>query len=248
MNNVALITGAAKRIGKGIALRLSKKNWKIAIHYNYSSKEANELAEQISNEGFEAKIFQADLSEGANSKKLIEDICSHFGYLNCLINNASVFERDEINNISIESWDEHINSNLRSPILLTKYFEKQLPETMKGNIINIVDQRVWNLTPHFISYTLSKTGLWNFTQISALALSPRIRVNAIGPGPILPSSRQTKDDFQKQVSSTPLGIASTVDDICNAVEFIIGSNGLTGQMIALDGGAHLSWKDQELNE
>ena len=192
--------------------------------------------------------FQADLSIGEESKKLIYDVVNKIGNINCLINNASMFERDEVNDISIESWDSHINSNLRSPVLLTKYFEKQLPQALNGNIINIVDQRVWNLTPHFVSYTLSKTGLWNFTQISALALAPRIRVNAIGPGPILPSSRQTLEEFKKQSMSTPLEKASTVEEICKAIQFIISVEGMTGQMIALDGGAHLSWKYEDFKE
>ena len=161
---------------------------------------------------------------------------------------ASIFERDEVNNVSLESWDIHLNTNLRAPVLLTKYFDEQLPKELEGNIINIVDQRVWNLTPHFTSYTLSKTGLWNFTQISALALAPRIRVNAIGPGPILPSSRQSKDDFEKQIISTPIGKAPTVEEICKAIEFILTASGMTGQMIALDGGAHLSWKYQDFKE
>ncbi|MBL41996.1 MAG: short chain dehydrogenase [Rhodospirillaceae bacterium] len=248
MTKTVLITGGAKRIGKAIAIDFAKKKWNIAIHYNESKDEAEKLAKEINDKGLNAFSFQADLSIGEESKKLIYDVVNKIGNINCLINNASIFERDEVNNISIESWDSHINSNLRSPVLLTKYFEKQLPQALNGNIINIVDQRVWNLTPHFVSYTLSKTGLWNFTQISALALAPRIRVNAIGPGPILPSSRQTLEEFKKQSMSTPLEKASTVEEICKAIQFIISVEGMTGQMIALDGGAHLSWKYEDFKE
>ncbi len=248
MTKTVLITGGAKRIGKAIAIDFAEKKWNIAIHYNESKDEAEKLAKEINDKGVNAFSFQADLSIGEESKKLIYDVVNKIGNINCLINNASMFERDEVNDISIESWDSHINSNLRSPVLLTKYFEKQLPQALNGNIINIVDQRVWNLTPHFVSYTLSKTGLWNFTQISALALAPRIRVNAIGPGPILPSSRQTLEEFKKQSMSTPLEKASTVEDICKAIQFIISVEGMTGQMIALDGGAHLSWKYEDFKE
>ncbi len=248
MTKTVLITGGAKRIGKAIAIDFAKKKWNIAIHYNESKDEAEKLAKEINDKGLNAFSFQADLSIGEESKKLIYDVVNKIGNINCLINNASMFERDEVNDISIESWDSHINSNLRSPVLLTKYFEKQLPQALNGNIINIVDQRVWNLTPHFVSYTLSKTGLWNFTQISALALAPRIRVNAIGPGPILPSSRQTLEEFKKQSMSTPLEKASTVEEICKAIQFIISVEGMTGQMIALDGGAHLSWKYEDFKE
>ena len=248
MINTVLITGGAKRIGRAIALDFAKKKWNIAIHYNKSTEEAEKLAEEINCIGSNASIFQADLSDGKNSNKLIENAVKKFGNINCLINNASIFERDEVRDVDLESWDNHINSNLRAPVLLTKYFDKQLPQNCSGNIINIVDQRVWNLTPHFISYTLSKTGLWNFTQISALALAPRIRVNAIGPGPILPRSRQSIDEFKKQIMSTPIGKASTPEEICKAIEFIILAQGMTGQMIALDGGAHLSWKYQEFKE
>ena len=248
MTKTVLITGGAKRIGKAIAIDFAEKKWNIAIHYNESKDEAEKLAKEINDKGVNAFSFQADLSIGEESKKLIYDVVNKIGNINCLINNASMFERDEVNDISIESWDSHINSNLRSPVLLTKYFEKQLPQALNGNIINIVDQRVWNLTPHFVSYTLSKTGLWNFTQISALALAPRIRVNAIGPGPILPSSRQTLEEFKKQSMSTPLEKASTVEEICKAIQFIISVEGMTGQMIALDGGAHLSWKYEDFKE
>ncbi|MAR78683.1 MAG: short chain dehydrogenase [Rhodospirillaceae bacterium] len=248
MNETVLITGGAKRIGKGITLDFAKNDWTVAIHYNHSEEEASALAKKINNNGGKASIFQADLSIGKNSEMLFEKVLNDFGKVDCLINNASIFERDEVRNVTLESWDNHLNSNLRAPVLLTKYFEEQLPQGSEGNIINIIDQRVWNLTPHFISYTLSKTGLWNFTQTSALALAPRIRVNAIGPGPILPSSRQSKDDFDKQIMSTPIGKAPTINEICKAIEFILTANGMTGQMIALDGGAHLTWKDQDFKE
>ena len=246
MNDTVLITGGAKRIGKAITLDFAKKKWQVAIHYNKSYHEAEELSKEINDAGFKASIFQADLSIGKNSEKLIKNVLDEYGHIKCLINNASVFERDEISDISLSSWDDHLNSNLRAPVLLTKYFEKQLPNDFRGNIINIIDQRVWNLTPHFIS--LSKTGLWNFTQISALALAPKIRVNAIGPGPILPSSRQSQDDFNKQILSTPLGRSSSLGEICKAIEFILNAEGMTGQMIALDGGAHLSWKSEDHKE
>ncbi|PPR76806.1 MAG: 3-oxoacyl-[acyl-carrier-protein] reductase FabG [Alphaproteobacteria bacterium MarineAlpha2_Bin1] len=248
MTKTVLITGGAKRIGKAIALDFAEKKWNVAIHYNKSTDEAEDLAKKINKKGVSALVFQADLSIGDQSEELMKNVVSKMGNINCLINNASIFERDEVKDVNLELWDNHINSNLRAPVLLTKYFDKQLPKNFDGNIINIVDQRVWNLTPHFISYTLSKTGLWNFTQISALALAPRIRVNAVGPGPILPSSRQSLEEFKKQSMSTPMGKASTVEEISKAIQFILSAEGMTGQMIALDGGAHLSWKYQDFTE
>ena len=163
------------------------------------------------------------------------------GPLDCLVNNASRFDYDAVDSVTRESWDSHMETNLRAPFVLTQRFAATLPEAAHGNVINLLDQRVWNLTPHFMSYTLSKAGLWTLTRTLALALAPRIRVNAIGPGPTLPSARQTEEQFRRQAESTPLGRAATPEEICAAIRFILAAPAMTGQMIGLDGGQHLGW-------
>ena len=241
----ALVTGAARRIGRSIAIDLARQGWQVAIHFGSSQKEANAVVKEIKAEGLMATALEANLADSDNCRELIKEANNQFGTIRCLVNNASVFERDEIDTLTKNSWDRHFDINLRASALLTREFAEQLPQDNEGNIINIIDQRVWNLTPHFVSYSVSKAALWSFTQISAQALAPRIRVNGIGPGPVLPSTRQTTEDFARQVSATPLGRGATPAEICDAIRYILRASGMTGQMIALDGGAHLSWRLQE---
>jgi NAD(P)-dependent dehydrogenase (short-subunit alcohol dehydrogenase family) len=152
-----------------------------------------------------------------------------------------VFERDEALSVTRESWDAHIETNLRAPFVLMQEFARQLPERGTGAIVNLLDERVWNLTPHFVSYTLAKAGLWTLTQVMAMALAPRIRVNGIGPGPTLPSPRQSAEQFARQQASVPLQRGAAPEEIAAAVRFILAATAMTGQMIALDGGQHLGW-------
>ena len=172
---------------------------------------------------------------------LIHAAVAVVGPLGVLVNNASTFERDEWDSADRASWDNHIEPNLRAPFVLTQAFAKALPDGAEGNVINMLDQRVWSLTPHFVSYTVSKAGLWAMTQAMALALAPRIRVNAIGPGPALPSARQTAEQFARQCASTPLQRGTDPDEVGRAVLAILALRSLTGQMLALDGGQHLQW-------
>ena len=191
--------------------------------------------------GRRAVALAADLSREAETQKLVAAATKALGPLTCLVNNASLFERDEALTVTRASWDAHFETNLRAPFVLMQEFARQLPDTANGAIVNIVDERVWNLTPHFVSYTLSKAGLWTLTQVMAMALAPRIRVNAIGPGPTLPSPRQSAEQFAKQQASVPLQHGATPEEIAAAVRFILSSGAMTGQMIALDGGQHLGW-------
>ncbi|NBT86186.1 MAG: SDR family oxidoreductase [Alphaproteobacteria bacterium] len=236
-----LITGGAKRIGKSITTHFAKQGWNTAIHYNTSKDEALELSNELSTFGTKSAIFQADLSDEASYSTLIKRINNDLGPLDCLINNASSFEYDSVQTADRNSWDLHMETNLRAPFVLSQQFVKQLPDNASGNIINILDQRVWNLTPHFISYTLSKSGLWTLTQTLALALSPKIRVNAIGPGPTLMNHKQSEDHFKKQCQNTPLQKAPELKEIAEAIQFILNAHSLTGQMLALDGGQHMGW-------
>ena len=237
----ALVTGAARRIGRAIALGLAADGWAVALHYRSRAAEAEALVAQIEAEGGRAVALQAELGEEAESAGLIERATEVLGPLGCLVNNASAFERDSAEDASRESWDLHLEANLRAPFLLSQGFARALPAERGGLIVNLLDQRVWNLTPHFISYTLSKSGLWTLTQTLALALAPRIRVNAIGPGPCLPSPRQSDAEFARQCALMPLGRGTTPEEIVSALRFLLAVPSITGQMIALDGGQHLGW-------
>jgi NAD(P)-dependent dehydrogenase (short-subunit alcohol dehydrogenase family) len=239
-NNV-LITGAARRIGAAIASDFADNGWKVAVHYQSSKKEAFNLVENINESGGNAIAIYADLEKEDQAQYLIDEATQKLGTLTCLVNNASVFEFDSIDTATIDSWQHHLKTNLQAPFFLIQQFSKLLPTDMNGNVINLIDQRVWNLTPHFTSYTISKVGLWALTQSLALALAPRIRVNGVGPGPALPSPRQTNKQFKEQCVNTPLNRGTTPEEICQAVKFILSSPSMTGQMIALDGGQHLEW-------
>lgn len=236
----ALVTGAAKRIGRALAEDLGAHGWNVAVHYNGAATEAEEVAATIIKAGGRAATLRADLNDTDAVDKLIPDAVAAIGPLGCLINNASIFERDDIASATHSSWDRHMAVNLRAPFFLTQAFAKQLPEDAHGSVINIVDQRVWCLTPHFASYTVSKAGLWTLTQTLAMALAPRIRVNAVGPGPTLPSTYQTQAQFDAQQHRMPLGRGTTPEEICRAVRFILEAPAMTGQMIVLDGGQHLA--------
>ena len=238
----ALVTGAARRIGRAIALDLARHGWAVAVHCNRSEPEAREVVRLIEQGGGRATLVQADLAREAETETLVPRAAEALGPLTCLVNNASTFELDLADTVTRASWDAHLETNLRAPFLLTQAFARQLPGEQGGNVVNLLDQRVWNLTPYFVSYTVSKTGLWTLTRSLALALAPRIRVNAIGPGPALRSPRQTEADFARQCEMTPLKRGTTPGEICDAVRFILGAPALTGQMIVLDGGQHLGMK------
>ncbi|HSE77156.1 MAG TPA: SDR family oxidoreductase [Alphaproteobacteria bacterium] len=237
----ALVTGAARRIGRAIALDLSRAGLAVAIHYRTSQSDAEALAAEIAAGGGKAAALGANLAREAESTILVSRANAALGPLGVLVNNASLFERDEALSATRASWDAHFETNLRAPFVLSQAFARQLPSGREGLIVNLVDERVWNLTPHFTSYSLSKAGLWALTQTLALALAPRIRVNAIGPGPVLPSPRQSESQFTRQVAGVPLGRSATVDEIAATVRFLASQRSITGQMIALDGGQHLNW-------
>ena len=239
MQETVLITGAAIRIGRALALDFAQKDWRVAIHYRSSKQEALELVKQIKDQGGTACALHADLRDETAPAQLIKECVETAGPLTCLINNASLFEPDDIHSMTHESWSAHIDTNLRAPVFLAQAFAKQLPKHAQGNIINVLDQKVWNLTPEFLSYTTSKSALLTLTQTLAQAFSPRSRVNAIGPGPTLPNARQSVEDFEHQVETTLLKRATSLEEICAAAQFILASPSLTGQMIALDSGEHL---------
>ncbi len=214
----------------------------MAVHYNGSSGDAEDVAANIRKAGARAATLKADLADHRDVEALVPAAVRALGPIGCLINNASIFERDEVASATLASWERHQAVNLRAPMFLTQSFAKHLPATAQGVVINIIDERVWHLTPHFMSYTVSKTGLWTLTQTLAMALAPRIRVNAVGPGPTLPSPYQNQAQFDRQQARMPLGRGTTPSEICAAARFILEAPAMTGQMIALDGGQHLGWK------
>ena len=238
---VALVTGAAQRIGRAIARDLAATGWAVAVHYRESRAEAEALVGEIAKAGGHAAAFGCDLAHESEVIKLVPRAAAALGPLTLLVNNASAFEMDKVETATRESWDCHIETGLRAPLVLSQAFARQLPEGADGNIINMLDQRVWKLTPYFLSYTVAKSGLWTLTQTLALGLAPTIRVNGIGPGPTLPSARQSPEQFKQQQAAVPLKRGPGLNEIAGAVRFILASPSLTGQMIALDGGEHLGW-------
>lgn len=238
----ALVTGAGSRIGRAIALDLAAAGWAVGVHYNMSGDGAAEVVDAILANGGAAAALQADLADEQAVNDLFPAASAALGPVSCLINNASRFEYDTVATTTRDGWDQHLNVNLRAPFVLSQSLAAALPPDQTGSVINLIDQRVWNLTPHFMSYTLSKSALWTLTQTLALALAPRIRVNGIGPGPTLPSARQSQQQFAAQVARTPLGRSVDVAEICTAVRFILEASSMTGQMIALDSGQHLGWQ------
>jgi NAD(P)-dependent dehydrogenase (short-subunit alcohol dehydrogenase family) len=248
MKKTALITGAAKRIGRQLALDLAGAGYDIAVHCNASLLEAEEVAAAIRAKGRSAVVIAADLAREESPRRIMEEAVAGLGVVGVLINNASLFEEDDLDSMTVESWQLHQDINLRAPIMLAQAFALQLPEGASGNVINLIDQRVWKLNPQFFSYTISKAGLWTATRTLAQALAPHVRVNAIGPGPALPSARMDDAAFRRQGELTLLKRGTSPAEISAAVQFILSQPALTGQMIALDGGQHLVWQTPDVVE
>ena len=240
-----IITGGATRIGAAIAKKLSGKNKEILIHYNNSKYEAEILKKDLEKNGSKIYLINGDLSKETNVNKIIKFEKSKLKYFDCLINNASLFENDKLENFSTNSWDEHLRTNLRAPALLSKEFAKNI-RGKNNNIINIIDQRVFKLTPFFFSYTISKTGLYALTKTSAMSLAPNVRVNGIAPGPTIKNKRQSKKHFKKQYMATLLKKQVDLEEICNAVDFFIKNSSITGQVIAIDSGQSLNWQTPDI--
>jgi NAD(P)-dependent dehydrogenase (short-subunit alcohol dehydrogenase family) len=237
----ALVTGAGRRIGRAIAEALAGDGYAVAVHHQRSKADAEAAVAAIAARGGRAVALAADLADEGAVSRLLPQAAAALGPIGVLVNNASVFENDTVATVTRASWDRHLDTNLRAPFVLMQRFAEQLPAGRNGVVVNLLDQRVWSLTPYFVSYTVSKVGLWALTQSMALALAPRIRVAAIGPGPTLPSPRQTPEQFERQCREMPLQRGTSPEEIAAAVRFILASPALTGHMIALDGGQHLGW-------
>jgi len=236
-----VVTGAGRRIGRAVALDLASRGWRVAVHFHTSHEEAESVVNTIKQAGGTATALGANLNDWKSATTLVGRAADALGPVTCLINNASLFEDDNAMTATEGSWDHHMDVNLRAPFALSQAMAKELPSGSRGNIVNIIDQRVWNLKPDFMSYTVSKVGLWGLTRILARGLAPDIRVNAVGPGPTLPSIHQSEQEFEEEWSALPLRRPVTIEDICAGVRFILEASAMTGQMIALDGGQHMGF-------
>ena len=252
----ALVTGAARRLGRAMALDLAATGWDVAIHYRDSAGPAEETAAAARALGANAVTLQADLLVEDQTGSLIARATEALGGpLSLLINNASLFENDHISTATRQSWDRAIELNLRAPVRLTQDFAAQAPKAetdangepvARACVINMIDQRVWKPTPHFMSYSLAKSALHSFTRTAAQALGPHVRVNAIGPGPTLMAEREQASHFARQRSACVLGRGSDPEDIVAAMRFILTCKAFTGQMLAIDGGQHLVWQTPDI--
>ncbi len=246
MNKTVLVTGAARRLGRAIALDLAGAGWNVAIHYHGSDEDAAATANDVRAKNVKAGIFACNFMHEEESAGLIQRVTAQMGPLTALINSASLFENDDWKSASRQSWDAHMETNLRAPFILSQAFARQLPKGNKGAVVNILDQRVLKPTPQFISYSLSKAGLAWLTTTLAQALGPDIRVNAIGPGPTLKNARQSEEDFARQRDATILGHGADPADITAAIRYLLEAEAVTGQMLAVDGGQHLIWQTPDV--
>ena len=240
-----IITGSATRIGAAIATSLASNDVQITLHYNKSNKEVKKLKTKLEKIGCKIFLIKSDLSKIAQTKRIISYAYKKMKGLDCLINNASIFEKDDLFSFNEKSFNNHIDINLKAPAILTKDFKKHL-KLKKGNIINIIDQRIFKFTPFFFSYTLSKAGLQTLTKTSAMSLAPNIRVNGIAPGPTIKNSRQTERHFKKQYKSLILEDKVNPKNICETVKYFINNDNVTGQIISVDGGQSLAWKTPDI--
>lgn len=253
----ALVTGAGHRLGRAMALDLANKGYDVAVHYASSEGAAWEVMREINQIGQQAYPIQADLTREDEIQSLVPRAMEALGGpIEVLINNASVFEYDTLHSATRESWDRHMQSNLRAPFVLTQAVAAAMPEpsidlngepVARGLVVNMIDQRVRKLTPEFMTYTLAKMGLWAFTRTAAQALAPKVRVNAIGPGPTLQAARQSDEHFARQRAATVLNRGSNVDDILGALHYLLYARGVTGQLICTDGGQHLGWQTPDIS-
>lgn len=252
----ALVTGAGRRIGRAMAIYLAERGFDVAVHYASSADAAAEVAGQIRAMGRGAATLPADLLDEAQVRPLVGQAAEALGGpISVLVNNASIFEHDTVGSLTRESWDRHIESNLRAPVVLAEAFAAQAPRALiddlgepvaQALVVNMIDQRVRKLTPEFMSYTIAKMGLWAFTRTAAQAMAPHVRVNAIGPGPTVQGHRQTAEHFARQRASTVLNRGADETDITAALGYLLDARAVTGQLLCVDGGQHLGWRTPDI--
>lgn len=247
---VALVTGAGRRIGRAIALELARVGFDIAVHHREpqggGATDARTLITDIQALGRRAAAVTADLSDEAAVRTLVPAAVQALGPLTLLVNNASVFQDDRVGGLERGLWDQHMETNLRAPIVLAEAFAAQAPAG--SSIVNLLDQKVAKPDPRFFSYSLSRAGLWWATRTLAQALAPNIRVNGVAPGPTLPSIHQTQADFDAEAAGTLLQKPGSPEAVASAVRWLVDADMVTGQMIAVDGGQHLAWHTPDIVE
>jgi NAD(P)-dependent dehydrogenase (short-subunit alcohol dehydrogenase family) len=255
MQGRALVTGAARRIGRAMALYLAGRGYDVAVHHAASADAAQSVVRDIRAMGRQAVSLHADLLREDDTAALVPQAAAALGGpLTVLVNNASIFEHDTLHSATADSWHRHIGSNLRAPFVLTQAFAAQSPAAglldgeplATGLVVNMVDQRVLKPTPEFMTYSLAKQGLWALTRTAAQALAPAVRVNAIGPGPTMQGARQTAEHFARQRRATILQRGADAQDICAALGYLLDARAVTGQLICVDGGQHLGWKTPDV--
>jgi NAD(P)-dependent dehydrogenase (short-subunit alcohol dehydrogenase family) len=245
-SRTALITGAAKRIGRALALGLAGAGWNVCVHYHRSEQEAADLVVELVDKGVRAAAIGADLNDLGQLEGLTRQCAYLLGAPTCLINNASLFNYDVATDFTAASWARHIDVNLRAPVMLSRDFARWLPAAQEGCVINLLDQKIFNLNPDFFSYTMAKIGLEGATRLLAVALAPRVRVCAIAPGLTLPSADQSVENFAAAHTVTPLGRAGNVDDIVASALYILNTPSLTGQTLCVDGGQRFLPLDRDV--
>lgn len=258
MTGRALVTGAGRRLGRAMAEALAEQGYAVAVHYAGSAEAAQEVVHGIRARGGQAEALQADLLDEDAAQGLVGRAAEALGGpLTVLVNNASIFEYDDLASATRESWDRHFGSNLRAPFVLIQQFAAQVPEpgrdargepVARGLVVNMIDQRVRKLTPEFMTYTLAKSALWTLTRTAAQGLAPQVRVNAIGPGPTLQGGRQDAAAFARQRAATVLERGADPEDICAALGYLLTAKGVTGQLICVDGGQHLGWQTPDVTD
>lgn len=242
----ALVTGAGRRIGRALALEAARAGFDVAVHYRAARADAQAVADEIAALGPRAFVLDAELTNEDQTAALIGRAQRALGPVTLLVNSASTFDDDRLATATRASWDAHLDANLRAPVVLAQAFAAALPAGTEGQIVNIVDQRVLRPNPQFFSYSLSKAGLWWATQTMAQDLAPRIRVNAVGPGPVLASVHQVPGEFEAEAAGTPLQHAVSLDEVSAALRYLIDARSVTGQMIAVDAGQHLGWRTPDI--
>jgi NAD(P)-dependent dehydrogenase (short-subunit alcohol dehydrogenase family) len=244
-NQNVLVTGAAKRLGRAIAIDLADHGWDVAVHFNTSALEAQETADIIRAKGSRAAPINADLADEDQTDALVARAGEALGPITALVNCASIFEPDDWATASRDSWHRHMAVNLRAPFILCQAFARALQDGAKGAIVNIIDQRVLKPTPQFLSYGISKAALYWANTTLAQALAPRIRVNGVAPGPTMINARQSEAHFRRQREATILGTGAEPQDVCDAVRYLLTASAVTGEMITVDGGQHLIWQTSD---
>ena len=237
---VALVTGGARRVGRAVALDLAAHGWAVAIHYGRSAGDAEALAASIRDAGGVAATVQGDLADTAALPAIVAGAAAALGPLTLLVNNAAIYEKDMPGGLDTALWQRQLAINLTAPVFLAEAFATQVPAGIEGNVVNLLDPRVFRPTPDYFSYQVSKSGLLAATIAQARAFAPRVRVNAIAPGPVLPSAHATPERYARRVGALPLGRAPDLADFGRTVRYFVDSTSVTGEVIALDAGEHIA--------